>query len=145
MNRRFAVALIGGGALFQVAALAGLIGSTELAARPAYGTAVQFPSDNGDILVHSVQQMSVVIETREGVIYTDPTGGAAHYAGYRKPDIILISHEHGEHFDVQTLEELAGPESRIVIPPYVMEQIPENLRSRVVSLANSPSGSTPTA
>lgn len=111
----------------------------SVAAQPAQTTAEQFQSDSGDIFVKAVQQMSVVIQTPDGVIYTDPTGGGRRYAGYHAPHLILISHEHGEHYDAQTLEDLVGPNTRIVVPPYVMERLPEGLRGSAVSLANGES------
>lgn len=98
-----------------------------------------FRSESGDIVVSQIMQMSVVITSPQGVIYTDPTRGKARYTGHPVPDIILVSHEHHEHFDPDALEEIAGPHTRIVVPPYVMERLPENLKDRAVSLANGKS------
>lgn len=95
-----------------------------------------FSSDNGNITVSQVQQMSVVIETPGGVIYTDPTGGKSRYDGHPAPDLILISHEHHEHYDADTLDELVGDDTRLVVPPFVMEQLPAKLRSKAIPLAN---------
>lgn len=130
------MALAGGGALLLAAAFLGL---ASVAAQPAQVTASKFQSESGDMFVSSVQQMSVVIETPNGVICTDPTGGADRYAAYKRPDLILISHEHDEHYDARTLEELAGPETQIVVPTFVMERLPESLRRRAISLANGTS------
>lgn len=96
----------------------------------------RFRSERGSIVVSQVRQMSVVIETPGGVIYTDPTGGKARYARHPLPDVILISHEHHEHFDKDTLEELVGPGTRLVVPPFVMDQLPPGLRGKAVSLGN---------
>lgn len=95
-----------------------------------------FESDRGEIVVSQVRQMSVVIETPGGVIYTDPTGGKARYAAHPVPDIILISHEHHEHYDKDTLEELAGPGTRLVVPLFVMDQLSPGLRRKAVPLGN---------
>jgi L-ascorbate metabolism protein UlaG (beta-lactamase superfamily) len=95
-----------------------------------------FRSGSGEIVVSQVKQMSVVIETPSGVIYTDPTGGKARYAGHSAPDIILVSHEHHEHYDADTLEELAGANTRLVVPPFVMQQLPPGLRSKATPLGN---------
>jgi L-ascorbate metabolism protein UlaG (beta-lactamase superfamily) len=108
-------------------------------AEAARGEIDRFTSENGEITVGQVQQMSVVIETPGGVIYTDPTGGAARYAGHPSADVILVSHEHHEHFDADTLAELAGPDTRIVVPPYVMERLPDDMKRNAVSLANGES------
>lgn len=81
-------------------------------------------------------QMSVVIKAPSGVIYTDPTSGKARYEDEPAPDVILISHEHHEHFDPDTLENLVGPNTRLVVPPFVMERLPASLISNALSLAN---------
>ncbi|MET9551390.1 MBL fold metallo-hydrolase [Streptomyces sp. NPDC006645] len=80
--------------------------------------------------------MSVVIETPEGVIYSDPTGGSDRYSGHPAPDVVLISHEHHDHFDVETLEGLLKNETQLVAPQYVIDSLPEGLRENAVSLAN---------
>lgn len=95
-----------------------------------------FSSATGTIIVSQVMQMSVVIETPAGVIYTDPTQGKTRYSAYPTPDLILISHEHHEHFDSTTLEQIAGSNSRIVVPPFVMQQLPVSLKSQAIALAN---------
>lgn len=134
--RKAVIALAAGGVLAYAALLFDL---GDVVAQPARGTASTFHSESGHIVVSAVQQMSVVIETPNGVMYTDPTGGAERYAAYQRPDLILISHEHDEHYDAQTLAELAGPDTRIVVPPYVMERLPESLKGRAISLASGTS------
>jgi L-ascorbate metabolism protein UlaG (beta-lactamase superfamily) len=135
ISRAF-ISFVCGVVLLQAAVFAGF---ASVAAQPAQTTAEQFQSDSGDIFVRAVQQMSVVIQTPDGVIYTDPTGGAGRYVGHHAPDLILISHEHGEHYDARTLKDLVGPTTRIVVPPYVMERLPAGLKGSAVSLANGES------
>lgn len=95
-----------------------------------------FVCDRGTITVEQVRQMSVVIEAPEGVIYTDPTGGGERYTDHPPPDVILISHEHHEHYDAATLAELVGPDTQLVVPPYVMDALPKELKDNAVALAN---------
>lgn len=113
---------------------------TAIFAKADTGTAAQnkesFNSATGTILVSQVMQMIVVIETPAGVIYTDPTQGKTRYSAYPTPDLILISHEHHEHFDSTTLEQIAGPNTRIVVPPFVMQQLPASLKNQAIALAN---------
>lgn len=96
----------------------------------------RFRLDHGEIVVSQIRQMSVVIEAPGGVIYTDPTGGRGRYAGHPAPDVILISHEHHEHYDKDTLVELVGHGTRLVVPPFVMDQLPPGLRGKAISLGN---------
>ncbi|WP_336743863.1 MBL fold metallo-hydrolase [Aureimonas altamirensis] len=115
---------------------AAFAGSAETGAQTAALATTEFDTDAGRMAVTPVQQMSVVVEAPSGVLYTDPTGGAARYAAHPAPDIILISHEHREHYDADTLDALMGPDTRIVVPPFVMDRLPEPLKARAVSLAN---------
>ncbi|MBQ1025216.1 MBL fold metallo-hydrolase [Micromonospora sp. C95] len=97
---------------------------------------VAFVSDDGRIVVSQMRQMSVIIDTPAGTIYTDPTGGVGPYAGRPAPDVVLVSHEHAENYDAETLEELAGPDTLLVVPPYVRDRLPAGLRADAVTLAN---------
>lgn len=119
-----------GSALLCLAVLAGAAAQSPTPRVDTFGTG------GVEIGVSPAGQMSVVIDTSAGVIYTDPTGGAQRYAGYPEPDIILISHEHHEHYDAGTLEDLITSNTRIVVPPYVMERLPESLKASAVQLAN---------
>jgi L-ascorbate metabolism protein UlaG (beta-lactamase superfamily) len=98
-----------------------------------------FSSDSGIISVAQVQQMSVVIRTPIGIIYTDPTGGKSRYDGHPTPDIILVSHEHHEHYDADTLEEIVGDNTQLVVPPFIMEKLSPKLKGKAISLANGTS------
>jgi L-ascorbate metabolism protein UlaG (beta-lactamase superfamily) len=124
-SRRICLALLLFGATFSHAL-----------AQPEKPQTDSFNSDTGEIRVSQVRQMSVVIEAPSVVIYTDPTGGKARYAGRPAPDVILISHEHHEHYEKDTLEELAGANTRLIVPPFVMEQLPAGLRSKAIPLGN---------
>src|SRR5688572_19788297 len=59
---------------------------------------------NGDVLIHPVRHASFVMTWNDVVIYNDPdTFGTPLYAGLPKANLILVSHEHGDHFDASAL------------------------------------------
>jgi len=66
-------------------------------------------------------------------VYVDPVGGAKPFAGLPKPDLVLVTHPHFDHFDPKTLEAVvpAGGQTVLVVPKTVAEKIPETLRARV--------------
>jgi len=66
------------------------------------------PTSAGPLTVQPVDHASLVLSWGSEVIYVDPVGGAARYASLPRPTAILITHEHGDHFDTATLEELVG-------------------------------------
>jgi L-ascorbate metabolism protein UlaG (beta-lactamase superfamily) len=62
----------------------------------------------GPLVVQPVDHASLVLSCGGETIYVDPVGGAARYHGLPAATGILVTHEHGDHFDTATLEELVG-------------------------------------
>ncbi|WP_282603768.1 MBL fold metallo-hydrolase [Paracoccus sp. PARArs4] len=92
----------------------------------------------GDVVIHAVDHASMVWETPSGVIFVDPVGGAEAYADMPAPDLILITHEHGDHYDQPTLDAL--PEVPMITNPAVADMLPQAMRERVTVMANGDTG-----
>lgn len=121
------------------AALAGIGATTVMPFRLRAQGALQgdvYATDGGEIVVHPVSHASFVLQTPDLVIYNDPVGGAALYAGLPAPQLILISHEHGDHFDLPTLTALAGGGARLLTNPAVHAMLPPELQARATAIAN---------
>lgn len=71
------------------------------------------------------------------IIYVDPVGGAPAYANLPAPALILITHEHGDHFDLPTLEAL--PAVRIIANQAVFDKLPAEMQARATAMANGSS------
>jgi L-ascorbate metabolism protein UlaG (beta-lactamase superfamily) len=99
----------------------------------------EYETEAGDLVIHPVQHASFVMQTPEVVIYVDPVGGAALYEGLPRPGLILITHEHPDHFDVPTLEALAGGDVPLLTNPSVHDKLPEALKARAAAIANGES------
>src|SRR5690606_7454571 len=88
--------------------MAGIAGLGATTFMPFHGRAQEggdrYPTDKGEIVVDPIAHASFVMSVPGLVIYNDPVGGAAAYEGHPAPDLILITHEHGDHFDAPTLE-----------------------------------------
>jgi L-ascorbate metabolism protein UlaG (beta-lactamase superfamily) len=117
----------------------GLSGLMSFGARAQDAAGDSYPTENGEITVHPIEHASFVMSAAGTVIYCDPVGGAAAYADLPPPDLILITHEHGDHFDLETLTALAGDGVPIVVNPAVHEKLPEELKSRAEAIANGES------
>ena len=98
-----------------------------------------FETPGGTITVHPVNHASIVFETPVGVIYADPVGEAALYEGMPAPDLILITHEHGDHYNVDTLNAVGGDDTPIIANPAVFAMLPEEMQGRATELANGDS------
>ena len=98
-----------------------------------------YETEVGAVVVHPVQHASFVLQASEFVIYVDPVGGAELYAGLPAPALILITHEHSDHFDVPTIEALVGADTRLLTNPAVYDKLPAGLKERAAAIANDES------
>ncbi len=94
----------------------------------------------GRITVHPISHASFVMATPAGTIYCDPVGDAAAYSSFPKPDLILVTHHHGDHYKPRTLAALVGDKTQIITNPAVHDKLPTELKARTAQIANG--GST---
>ncbi|MBB1497543.1 MBL fold metallo-hydrolase [Paracoccus sp. MC1862] len=73
-------------------------------------------------------------------ILVDPVGDAGQYAAAGTPTAVLVTHEHGDHFDPDTLAAIVTEGVALVVNPAVAEKLPEDLRARATVMANGDSG-----
>ncbi len=100
----------------------------------------QIATGTGVLVIHPINHATFLMQFGGKTIYVDPVGGPKPFAGLPKPDLVLVTHIHGDHFDPATLAAIvpAGSQPTIIAPANVAEKIPEALRSRttVKILAN---------
>jgi L-ascorbate metabolism protein UlaG (beta-lactamase superfamily) len=91
---------------------------------------------NTTLTVTPIEHASLVLKWGEKTIYADPVGDASLYAAEPAADIILVTHEHGDHFSTSTLSALMGSETVLVVPQSVADQLPAELKSRATVIKN---------
>ena len=112
-------------------------GKTEK--EPAPETAVTSPEttarpENPEII--PVSHATAVVQWGETTIYIDPVGGAELFTDYPPADLILITDEHGDHYNLETLRGLPTQNAKIVAPSAVANQIPDSFTPQVDVLDN---------
>ena len=117
----------------------GTITLIPFAASAAGHAADSYPTVNGSVIVHPVAHASIVLETPAGVIYVDPVGDPALYAEMPNADLFLITHEHGDHYNAETLETLMSDTAMIITNPAVLEMLPAPLKAKASAIANGES------
>lgn len=125
--------------LSTAALAAGTITLLPFAARAMGHGSDVFETAAGKITVHPVAHASFVMETPAGTIYSDPVGDPVAYADFPRPDLVTITHEHGDHYNVDTLNALVTDSTRLLVNPAVMAMLPENLKSKAQAIANGES------
>ncbi|WP_425099998.1 MBL fold metallo-hydrolase [Tropicibacter sp. S64] len=124
--------------LASAAAATGVITVLPFRAHAAAHGGDMFETDMGPVTVHPVHHASIVLETPKGVIYVDPVGEVSEYEGMPPADLVLVTHEHGDHYNEAVLTAVAGF-APIVTNPAVMEMLPEGLKGQAMSMANGDS------
>lgn len=100
-----------------------------------------FPTTAGDITVHPVSHASFVMETPVGTIYVDPVGEASAYSDFPAADLVLVTHEHGDHFNLDVLTAITGVSTQIITNPAVFEKLTDELKAKASQIANGESSS----
>lgn len=95
-----------------------------------------FAGPAGDFTVFPISHASIVLTTTAGVIYVDPVGDPSLYAGHPKADMVLITHEHGDHFNTATLEAVIGTDTAMVTNPAVKAKLTRDLDTRALAIGN---------
>ncbi len=76
-----------------------------------------------DIMVTPVEHATFLIQSRGITVYVDPVGDAGGFARFPKPDIILITHLHHDHFDPGLIKFLKADGTLVVGPKTVIVQL----------------------
>jgi L-ascorbate metabolism protein UlaG (beta-lactamase superfamily) len=132
-------AVVAGLAGLPIAGLAANLASTSFSFAQDAPMAETISTSDGDLVIHPVEHASLVLAWGDKAIYIDPVGGAALYEGLPAPTAILITHAHGDHFDVPTLEAIAGS-APILTTEEVLGKLPEALKAQATAIANGEDG-----
>jgi L-ascorbate metabolism protein UlaG (beta-lactamase superfamily) len=73
------------------------------------------PTSAGDLEITFVGHATLMVRFRGKVIHVDPVGQYADYAKMPKADLILVTHEHGDHLDPEAIGKIATPETVLVV------------------------------
>lgn len=87
------------------------------------------------VQVTPIAHATAVLQLGDSVIYTDPTGDAAGFAGQPAATIVVVTDIHQDHFSTSTLEAVLG-EAALVVPKAVLDLLPADLAAKATVLAN---------
>jgi len=74
----------------------------------------RFSSNAGEIKITCIGHGTLMIQFGEKVIHIDPVSEYVDYDSLPKADLILITHEHGDHLDVNAVQSLKKENTQIL-------------------------------
>lgn len=81
----------------------------------------------GELRITCIGHGTLMFQFHGKTIHVDPVAGMADYATLPKADLILVTHEHGDHFDPKAIEILRKPSTQIVLTAKCAGKMPEGI------------------
>ena len=100
-------------------------------------TGDHLPTDVGDVVIHPINHASLVLKWGEKMIYNDPVGATNLYTGIPRADLILVSHEHPDHFNSTTIEGVRRPGTVIIVSQIVYNSLTAAQKTNAIVLTNT--------
>ncbi len=111
----------------------------EKVSEPLATEAASEKTANKKLNIIPIEHASTILEWGDLTIYIDPVGGAIAYEGQKQPDLILITDIHGDHFSLETLQELNTEKAKIIVPQAVADKMPTEFAAQLDILNNGES------
>jgi L-ascorbate metabolism protein UlaG (beta-lactamase superfamily) len=94
----------------------------------SYSANAQFEKDTiktskGNLVITFYGHASLIFQLNNYVIYADPVSRYADFSKQPKADIILITHEHGDHFEPKVIEELTKKGTSLIYTKPCSEEL----------------------
>ena len=71
-------------------------------------------TSSGDLQITFIGHGTLMFEFQDRVIHIDPVSRYADYSQMPNADLILITHHHGDHFDLETVAQITKEKTQIV-------------------------------
>lgn len=81
-------------------------------------------TSTGDLKITFIGHSTLMFAFKGKIIHVDPWSKLADYAEMPKADLILITHEHGDHFDTKAIDILRKAATSIVLTTACAERVP---------------------
>ena len=112
------------------------------------GEAMSAPTDdtiltaNGPLAIHAIHHATLMLTWNGKHVLVDPApvsqagDPAVAYHALPKLDAIIVTHVHGDHFNVPIIEAVAGKDTVIVAPQDVFDAMPTDLKAKTKVMKN---------
>lgn len=86
-----------------------------------------FSTSGGDLKIACVGHGTLMFTFGGRTIHVDPVSSQADYSTLPKADLVLITHEHGDHLDAQAIQAVTADQTVVVVAPGASKALPAAL------------------
>ncbi len=90
-----------------------------------------FETSKGELAISFIGHGTLMFEYNGMVIHADPTMREADYSEMPDADLILVTHEHGDHLDLTAIEHIRKKDCPVVMTQTCAEQL-ENFEGAII-------------
>jgi L-ascorbate metabolism protein UlaG (beta-lactamase superfamily) len=83
-----------------------------------------FQTTKGPLVITFIGHGSLMLKWNGMILHVDPFGRQADYGLLPKADIILLTHEHGDHMDMSVLNKIVSADTQMVYTRRCEQQAP---------------------
>lgn len=84
-------------------------------------------TSGGDLKMTFISHGSLMFEYAGKVIQIDPASMYADYTTLPKADLILVTHEHQDHWDAKAIQAASKPDTTLIINQGLIKQLPNGI------------------
>ena len=84
-------------------------------------------TSGGSLIITFIGHASLIFTFNDMTFYADPFSKLADYSTLPKADIILITHEHGDHCDPAAVEKIRTKNTTVILTQACTEKIPDGI------------------
>lgn len=94
-------------------------------------------TDDGDVIIHPVFHATIMLSWKDKIICVDPYSNVqAQLLALPRADLVLVTHEHGDHYNSTTISAVMKPGAALLVSRSVYSVLPSNLKSIATQMTN---------